>query len=59
MVKILRTASDQQMDQFSMQESAGFGSDFGANQQAGIVGKLRVEGLSQNPLNRKSIASMI
>jgi hypothetical protein len=59
MVKILRIASDQQMDQFSMQESAGFGADFGVNQQAGIVGKLRVEGLFQNPLNRKSIASMI
>jgi hypothetical protein len=42
-----------------MQESAGFGADFGVNQQAGIVGKLRVEGLFQNPLNRKSIASMI
>jgi hypothetical protein len=55
----LQSPGGQQMDQFSMQESAGFGSNFGANQQAGILGKLPVEGLFQNPLNRKSIASMI
>jgi hypothetical protein len=33
---------DQQMGQFSMQETAGFGSDFGANQQRGDVLKCPV-----------------
>jgi hypothetical protein len=54
-----QSPGDEQMDQFSIEESAGFGSDFSTNQQAGIVGKLRVARLFQNPLNRNSIASMI